>query len=54
MLLLWQVKAALFAAGCFCKLSEDFSCITLEILAGLVTSPTSEAQVIIAAIRLEA
>jgi integrator complex subunit 7 len=47
----WQVKAALFAAGCFCKLSEDFSRITLQVLAGLVTSPTSEAQVVVAAIK---
>uniref|UniRef100_A0A453DZW2 Integrator complex subunit 7 n=1 Tax=Aegilops tauschii subsp. strangulata TaxID=200361 RepID=A0A453DZW2_AEGTS len=46
-----EVKAALFAAGCFCKLSEDFSYITLQVLAGLVISPTSEAQVIMAAIK---
>lgn len=33
-----QVKAALFAAGCFCRLSEDFACIVLEILIGIMSS----------------
>ena len=39
----------LFAAGCSGKLSDDISCVTLQVLAGLVTSPTTETQVILAA-----
>jgi hypothetical protein len=48
---LWQVKAALFAAGCICHLSEDFSYIILEVLRGLICSGRSEQQVIMAAIK---
>uniref|UniRef100_A0A0E0BYG4 Integrator complex subunit 7-like C-terminal domain-containing protein n=1 Tax=Oryza meridionalis TaxID=40149 RepID=A0A0E0BYG4_9ORYZ len=40
-----QVKAALFAAACFSRLSVDFSYITLEALRRLISSPTSQPQV---------
>uniref|UniRef100_A0A0D9UVS4 Integrator complex subunit 7 n=1 Tax=Leersia perrieri TaxID=77586 RepID=A0A0D9UVS4_9ORYZ len=40
-----EVKAALFAAGCFCRLSVDFSYITLEALRRLISLPRSQAQV---------
>ncbi|TVU22305.1 hypothetical protein EJB05_31990 [Eragrostis curvula] len=33
-----EAKAALFAAGCICHLSEDFSYIILEVLRGLICS----------------
>ncbi|KAL6626555.1 hypothetical protein ACP70R_030281 [Stipagrostis hirtigluma subsp. patula] len=46
-----EVKAALFAAGCVCHLSEDFSCIILVVLRGLICSRSSEPQVIMAAIK---
>ncbi|XP_062094978.1 uncharacterized protein LOC133800890 isoform X2 [Humulus lupulus] len=35
---LLEVKAALFAAGCFCELSDDFPCIVLEILVNMMSS----------------
>ncbi|KAK3160083.1 hypothetical protein QOZ80_1BG0054990 [Eleusine coracana subsp. coracana] len=44
-----EVKAALFAAGCVCHLSEDFSYIILEVLRGLIFSGKSEPKVIVAA-----
>jgi hypothetical protein len=47
----WQVKAAIFAAGCICRLSEDFSRIILEVFRRLICSQTSEPQVILAAIK---
>uniref|UniRef100_A0A0E0JD29 Integrator complex subunit 7 n=1 Tax=Oryza punctata TaxID=4537 RepID=A0A0E0JD29_ORYPU len=47
-----QVKAALFAAACFSRLSVDFSYITLEALRRLISSPTSQPQIIIAAIKI--
>ncbi|KAL5228225.1 hypothetical protein ABZP36_016490 [Zizania latifolia] len=46
-----EAKAALFAAGCFCGLSEDFSCVTLEALRRLISLPRSEPQVVKAAIK---
>ncbi|XP_064954126.1 uncharacterized protein LOC135606798 isoform X3 [Musa acuminata AAA Group] len=46
-----QVKASLFAAGCFCLLSEDFAHITLEILINIVCSTQLSYDVAIAAIR---
>jgi len=46
-----QVKAALFAAGCICRVSEDFSRIMLEVFRRLICSRTSEPQVIMAAIK---
>lgn len=48
---LLQVKASLFAAGCFCLLSEDFAHITLEILINIVCSTQLSYDVAIAAIR---
>ncbi|XP_066168611.1 uncharacterized protein [Oryza sativa Japonica Group] len=47
-----QVKAALFAAACFSRLSVDFSYITLESLRRLISSPTSQPQIIMAAIKI--
>ncbi|CAO2193227.1 unnamed protein product [Urochloa humidicola] len=46
-----EVKAAIFAAGCICSLSEDFSWIILEVFRRLICSRTSEPQVIMAAIK---
>ncbi|XP_062206674.1 uncharacterized protein LOC133908584 isoform X2 [Phragmites australis] len=46
-----EVKAALLAAGCICRLSEDFSCIILEVLRRLICSRRSKPQVILAAIK---
>ncbi|CAJ2664987.1 unnamed protein product [Trifolium pratense] len=34
-----QVRASLFAAGCFCEISVDFACITLEMLFNMMNSP---------------
>lgn len=46
-----QVMAALFAAGCFCLLTEDFSCIILEVSINLICSSGISAVVKRAAIR---
>ncbi|OAY73421.1 Integrator complex subunit 7, partial [Ananas comosus] len=46
-----EVMAALFAAGCFCLLAEDFSCIILEVSINLICSPGISAIVKRAAIR---
>ena len=32
------MKASLFAAGCFCEISDDFASTTLEMLVNMVTS----------------
>ncbi|PQM40637.1 uncharacterized protein Pyn_32389 [Prunus yedoensis var. nudiflora] len=34
-----KVQAALFAAGCFAELSEDFACVVLEMLLHMMSSP---------------
>lgn len=34
-----QAKASLFAAGCFCELSDDFAFVLLEILVNMLSSP---------------
>uniref|UniRef100_A0A0A9D2X2 Integrator complex subunit 7 N-terminal domain-containing protein n=1 Tax=Arundo donax TaxID=35708 RepID=A0A0A9D2X2_ARUDO len=46
-----EVRVALFAAGCVCRLSVDFSRIILEVLRRLICSRRSEPQVILAAIK---
>ncbi|OEL17356.1 hypothetical protein BAE44_0021625 [Dichanthelium oligosanthes] len=46
-----EVKAAIFAAGCVCHLSEDFSWIILEVFRRLICSQATEPQVIVAAIK---
>ncbi|KAJ0492770.1 putative integrator complex subunit 7 [Helianthus annuus] len=33
-----EVKASLFAAGCFCEFSDDFACVFLEMLVKVVSS----------------
>ncbi|XP_020241992.1 uncharacterized protein LOC109820275 isoform X2 [Asparagus officinalis] len=47
-----EVKAALFAAGCFCRLSEDFACVVLEMLVGIITSEKISLDVKLGAIRI--
>ncbi|KAL6279495.1 hypothetical protein ACE6H2_016376 [Prunus campanulata] len=34
-----EVQAALFAAGCFAELSDDFACVVLEMLLHMMSSP---------------
>ncbi|XP_073014294.1 uncharacterized protein [Typha latifolia] len=46
-----EVKAALFAAGCLCRLSEDFACIILKVLVNLLSSSGVPADVMVAAVR---
>ncbi|WOH13162.1 hypothetical protein DCAR_0832671 [Daucus carota subsp. sativus] len=46
-----EVKAALFAAGCFCELSEDFACVVLEMVANMVSSCHVAEDVKIAGVR---
>ncbi|WOK97466.1 hypothetical protein Cni_G06174 [Canna indica] len=45
-----EVKASLFAAGCFSLLAEDFACIALGILLNIVSLPQFPSDVSIAAI----
>lgn len=33
-----EVKASLFAAGCFCEVSDDFACVLLEMLVNIALS----------------
>lgn len=47
-----QVKAALFASGCFCELSSDFASVVLEMLVNLVTSPDVPSTVRWAGVRI--
>lgn len=47
-----QVKASLFAAGCFSELSDDFSCIVLEMLVRIVTSLETSPEVKLAGARI--
>ncbi|XP_072981599.1 uncharacterized protein [Typha angustifolia] len=46
-----EVKAALFAAGCLCRLSEDFACIILKVLVNLLSSSGVPADVMVTAVR---
>lgn len=41
----------MFAAGCFCLLSDDFACIILEILVGMIPSSQASSDVTLAAVR---
>ncbi|KAL5541438.1 hypothetical protein UlMin_043482, partial [Ulmus minor] len=45
-------KAALFAAGCFCELSDDFPCIVLELLVNLMTSSETSLPIKLAGARV--
>lgn len=45
-----EVKASLFAAGCLCRLSEDFARITLELVVGIVSLPQTSDDVKLEAI----
>lgn len=45
-----EVKASLFAAGCFSILSEDFAYIVLEILIGIISSISRSRDVRLAAV----
>ncbi|XP_050907816.1 uncharacterized protein LOC127121335 [Lathyrus oleraceus] len=47
-----EVKASLFAAGCFCEISDDFACITLEILFNIMNSPAASLPIKLAAARI--
>ena len=44
-----QVKASLFAARCFCETSDDFACITVEMLFNMMNSSTVSLPVKLAA-----
>ncbi|KAL0921275.1 hypothetical protein M5K25_008333 [Dendrobium thyrsiflorum] len=46
-----EVKASLFAAGCFSRLSEDFACIFLKILISIISSITRSPDVRLEAVR---
>ncbi|XP_026385746.1 uncharacterized protein LOC113281261 isoform X2 [Papaver somniferum] len=46
-----EVKAALFAAGCFSELSEDFACIVLEMLINMITSSKTTSNIKLAGAR---
>ncbi|KAG6638861.1 hypothetical protein CIPAW_10G061900 [Carya illinoinensis] len=47
-----EVKASLFAAGCFSELSDDFSCIVLEMLVRMATSSETSSAVRLAGARV--
>ncbi|KAL5573623.1 hypothetical protein UlMin_023220 [Ulmus minor] len=47
-----EAKAALFAAGCFCELSDDFPCIVLELLVNLMTSSETSLPIKLAGARV--
>ncbi|KAE9593009.1 hypothetical protein Lal_00029019 [Lupinus albus] len=34
-----EAQASVFAAGCFCEISDDFACITMEMLFNMMNSP---------------
>ncbi|OVA09733.1 hypothetical protein BVC80_9101g272 [Macleaya cordata] len=46
-----EVKASLFAAGCFSELSEDFACIVLEMMIKMITSPKTSSTIKLAGVR---
>ncbi|XP_021830101.1 uncharacterized protein LOC110770298 isoform X2 [Prunus avium] len=47
-----EVQAALFAAGCFAELSEDFACVVLEMLLHMMSSPETLPAIRLAGARL--
>lgn len=47
-----QVKAALYAAACFCELSDDFASVVVEILVKLVSSSQTELGVRLAGVQV--
>jgi len=47
-----QARASLFAAGCFCEISDDFACITLEMLFNMMNSPEVSLPIKLAAARV--
>ncbi|KAL5539665.1 hypothetical protein UlMin_044823 [Ulmus minor] len=47
-----EAKAALFAAGCFCEVSDDFPCIVLELLVNLMTSSETSLPIKLAGARV--
>ncbi|XP_059661933.1 uncharacterized protein LOC132308009 isoform X2 [Cornus florida] len=46
-----EVKASLFAAGCFCELSDDFASVLLEMLLNILTSSETLPAVRLAGVR---
>lgn len=47
-----EARASLFAAGCFCEISDDFACITLEMLFNMMNSPEVSLPIKLAAARV--
>ncbi|PQQ10291.1 uncharacterized protein Pyn_17593 [Prunus yedoensis var. nudiflora] len=47
-----EVQAALFAAGCFAELSDDFACVVLEMLLHMMSSPETLPAIRLAGARL--
>ncbi|XP_021674136.2 uncharacterized protein LOC110660225 isoform X2 [Hevea brasiliensis] len=47
-----EVKAALFAAGCFCVLAADFASVVLEMLLNILISPNTSVAVRLAGVRV--
>ncbi|KAM0966752.1 hypothetical protein ACFX2C_022469 [Malus domestica] len=47
-----EVKASLFAAGCFAELSKDFACVVLEMLPHMMTSPETSPAIRLAGARV--
>lgn len=47
-----QVRSSLFAAGCFCEVSEDFALVVLGMLNGMVKFPGLMPKTRLAAVRV--
>ncbi|TXG57895.1 hypothetical protein EZV62_015724 [Acer yangbiense] len=47
-----EVRASLFAAGCFSELADDFASVVLEMLVNIVTYPETVSTVRLAAVRV--
>ena len=47
-----QVRAALYAAACFCELSDDFASVVLEMLVNMVSSSQTALGVRLAGVRV--